>query len=144
MNSSPPLTSQRSAAFARLASRVLEALNEAVDYRRDQGQTLTQIADRLECHRSVLTRVLNGTSSNLTLRTISDLLWATNFDPQDFKVDPVEKICPNWIAADESETDYVSSIVTYPTKTLKMESPEISQISRGSVYQKPEWQVSLR
>ncbi len=92
MNSSLPLTNQRGAAFTRLASRVLEALNEAVNHRREEGQTLTQIADRLGCNRSVLTRVLNGTSSNLTLRTISDVLWAANYDPQDFKADPVEKL----------------------------------------------------
>jgi transcriptional regulator with XRE-family HTH domain len=144
MNSSLPLTNQRGAAFTRLASRVLEALNEAIDHRREEGQTLTQIADRLGYNRSVLSRVLNGTSSNLTLRTISDVLWAANYDPQDFKADPIEKICPNWVNTEDSEADYVSSVVFYPTKTLKMESAEISQISLGSAYRKPQWRITLQ
>jgi Helix-turn-helix. len=94
--SSRALVDARGSAYARLASRVLEALNEAVTYRKDKdGVTLAMVADRIGCHRSQLSRTLNGTAKNLTLKTISDILWATDFDPEDFHADPVELICPN-------------------------------------------------
>ncbi len=97
-----PLVDSRKAAFARLASRVLEALDEAVSTRVAEGKTKREIADRIGCDRSSLSRVLNGTTSNITLRTISDILWATDFDPQDFRADPIEKISPNWVTSSRS------------------------------------------
>jgi AraC-like DNA-binding protein len=140
MNFSQPLVDRRSAAFARLASRVLEALNEAVDHRKEEGKTLTELADSLGCHRSVLTRVLNGTSSNLTLRTISDVLWAADYDPQDFKADPIESICSNGIGVDDQ---YVGATVSYPTKTIVL-NPVIEGVQTGSAYRKPQLEMSLR
>lgn len=100
--SQKPLVDARKAAFSRLVSRVLETLDEAVSMRRVEGKTMSEIADRIGCDRSSLSRALNGTTSNLTLRTISDILWATDFDPQDFRADPIEKISPNWEASPRS------------------------------------------
>lgn len=90
------LVDARSAAFARLASRVLETLDSAVEKRRDEGVTLSAIAERIGCHKSAVSRVLNGNVRNLTLRTISDILWAADHEPKDFQADPIEDICPNW------------------------------------------------
>lgn len=123
---SQPLVSSRSAAFTRLASRVLEALNEAVQYRRDEGETATQIADRLSWHRSAVTRALNGTSANLTLRTISDILWSCRFEPKDFKADPVEHISPNWVSSDREEVFFVYNIPTKELHLRDLEQPRSS------------------
>jgi transcriptional regulator with XRE-family HTH domain len=121
---------------------VLEAINEAVEHRRQEGQTITELADKLDCHRSVISRVLNGTSANLTLRTISDILWATNYEPQDFKADPIECLCANMISHNDEFSDV--SVVKYPTRTLTMSSPEIAELWRASVYQKPQVESRLR
>jgi DNA-binding phage protein len=126
INSSPLPVSQQSAAFARLAARVLEALNRAVDRRRDEGQTLSSIAAKINRDRSALTRALNGTTANLTLRTISDILWATNFDPRDFVADPIEEVSPNWIEESTIGDLRSAHLAVLPTKTLKMESEQIS------------------
>lgn len=144
MTSSQPLTDQRGAAFARLASRVLEALNEAVDHRRQEGQTITELANKLDCHRSVMSRVLNGTSANLTLRTISDILWATNYEPQDFKADPIECLCGNMVSFSDELSDVYVDVVKYPTRNVVMSSPEISEMWGASVYQKPQLESRLR
>lgn len=125
LQSSRPLVNARSAAYARLASRVLEVLNGAVQSRRLDGETLSSIADNIGCHRSVLSRVLNGTVSNLTLKTISDILWATKFDPQDFGADPIEVICPNWV--DDERMDYNNVVTAYSTKKVTLDQPDISK-----------------
>lgn len=121
MFSQNPLVDSRKAAFARLASRVLETLNEAVSTRKDEGQTLSAIAEKIGCNRSSLTRTLNGSSANMTLRTISDILWATNFDPKDFSADPIETISPNW-PTDSYEIDQDVEFRFYLTQDIKMES----------------------
>lgn len=90
-----PLVDQRGAAFARLVSRVTDTLNRAVEHRKSEGVTLKAAADKIGVHRSALSRVLNGTSRNLTLRTISDILWALEYEPQDFDADPLESINPD-------------------------------------------------
>jgi transcriptional regulator with XRE-family HTH domain len=144
MTSSQPLTDQRGAAFSRLASRVLEALNEAVEHRREEGQSITELADKLGCHRSVMSRVLNGTSANLTLRTISDILWATNYEPQDFKADPIESLCGNMVSFSDEIADIHVDVVKYPTRNVIMSSPEISEMWGASVYQKPQLESRLR
>lgn len=138
LTSSRPLVDAQGAAFGRLVSRVLETLNEAVDYRRPGGATASSIADKLDCHRSVISRVLNGTTRNLTLRTISDILWAADFEPKDFEAEPVELISPNWVASPLAEMDnngYIS--VIYPTKTLSFEK-DIDFSIFGSAVRAPE------
>lgn len=145
MISSQPLTDQRGAAFARLAARVIETLNAAVEKRREEGKSLTDLAGRIGCHRSLISRTLNGTTRNLTLRTISDILWAADFEPQDFSADAIEHISPNWIS---SETDAMDEpavrINIYPTKTLTMSSDHILHTVAGSVYKKPEIEIVVR
>lgn len=106
MYSPAPLVDTRRASYARLASRVLEALNEAVSRRIGEGRSKAEIAERIGCHRSQLSRVLNGTTPNLTLRTISDVLWATDFDPQDFAVDPLEELSQNCRTFESGDTEY--------------------------------------
>lgn len=96
MISSPPLVDERSAAFSRLAARIVDTLNDAVEKRKEEGETLSDIAEKMGCHRSSLSRVLNGTSRNITVRTIADILWATEFEPRDFEADPIETLCANW------------------------------------------------
>jgi DNA-binding phage protein len=145
IKSSPPITSQRSAAFTRLVSRVLEALNGAVDDRRSEGHTLSSISAKIGRDRSALTRALNGTSGNLTLRTISDILWATNYDPRDFTADPIEKISPNWVS---ETTDEIEMIIHKPmvmqTYTFKMAAGDLSQMYTNSAFQKPEFEIATR
>lgn len=136
MLSSQPVVSERGATFARLAARVLETLNDAVDKRRSEGETLSEIAERIGCHRSLLSRVLNGTSPNLTLRTIADVLWAARFEPADFAADPIEAISPNW---------------THYTHTEGGKRPQIEQtqvikfdVSTSAVLAKRDLQTTIR
>lgn len=144
-NSSPLYVSNQSAAFARLASRVLEVLNGAVDRRKAEGKTLSSIAAKLGRDRSALTRALNGTSANLTLRTISDILWATDFDPQDFAADPIENICPNWVSTKMDEFDpSVSTMTIHQTHTILMDKRLYDRVAINSSYQKSQIEQSIR
>lgn len=136
MFSQNPLVDSRKAAFARLASRVLETLNEAVSTRKDEGQTLTAIADRIGCNRSSITRILNGSSANMTLRTVSDILWATNFDPQDFSADPIEKISPNWLMENQDIEENIEFTV-YLTQDIRMDSTGADGVFSGSAFGLP-------
>lgn len=136
MFSQNPLVDSRKAAFARLASRVLEALNDAVSTRKDEGQTLTVIADRIGCNRSSLTRTLNGSSANMTLRTISDILWATNFDPQDFTADPIEKISPNWLV-ENHEIEKNVEYTVYLTRDIRIDSCATDNLFSASSFSTP-------
>ena len=83
--------------YARLAFRVLSTLRCAVDRRTSEGLTKSAIADRVGMDKSALSRVLNGRVRNLTLRTISDILWATDFEPVEFDADPLEDLSPNHV-----------------------------------------------
>jgi transcriptional regulator with XRE-family HTH domain len=104
-----PLVDGRRAAYARLASRILETLNEAVHARLKKGTTKAEIAEKIGCHRSQLSRTLSGSVTNLTLKTISDILWATDFEPQDFKADALESINHNHRSHSDQEKEYVAS-----------------------------------
>ncbi|WP_374284850.1 helix-turn-helix domain-containing protein [Novosphingobium sp.] len=92
---SQPLVSQRQAAFGRLVASVVSTLNFAIEARKSEGQTSKEIAEKIGCHKSALSRVLNGTTRNITLKTISDILWATDFEPIPFSAERLEDICPN-------------------------------------------------
>jgi hypothetical protein len=85
----------REAQFARLMSDVLATLQEAVQHRYDTGVTRAALAQRIGCDRSSLSRVLNGHAANLTLRTVSDILWAADFEPCEFSAEPAERLSPN-------------------------------------------------
>ena len=145
MTSSQPLIDQRGAAFARLAARVVETLNEAVDRRRAQGITPASIAKRIGHHRSALSRALNGSSSNLTLRTISDILWATDHDPAGFAAYPLEDICQaHSFQEDNIIDDQVSYFQIYGTKTVTMDPELWKRHGSGSIYEKVEETVAAR
>ena len=95
MNSFVIKVEPREAQYARLAFGVLRTLREAVDRRVDEGLTKTAIAGKLGWDKSALSRVLNGRTRNLTLKTVSDILWATDFEPVEFDADALEDLSPN-------------------------------------------------
>ena len=86
----------RDAQYARYALGMLAMLREAVDRRVLEGMSKAEIAQKIGRDKSSLTRVLNGRVRNLTIKTISDILWATDHDPEDPKADAVEDIVPNF------------------------------------------------
>lgn len=96
MTCSNPNVDQREAQYARLVFNVLNALNDAVRKRQNEGQTRAALAAKIGCNRSQLSRVLNGNIPNLTIKTISDILWAARYEPVDFTVDPYEEISSNY------------------------------------------------
>jgi hypothetical protein len=96
---------KREAQYGRLVHNVLNMLNDAVHHRISEGETKASIARIIGCDRSSLSRILNGNIRNLTLRTISDILWATNYEPQDFSADPVEVISPNYVSIDVDQVE---------------------------------------
>lgn len=81
--------------YGRLASDVLVTLQEAVELRCKHGETKSGLAAAIGKNRSQLSRILNGSIKNLTLKTISDILWATRHRPNDFQAQPYEKLCAN-------------------------------------------------
>jgi transcriptional regulator with XRE-family HTH domain len=115
-----PFVDQRQAAFARLVSRVLETLNGAVEKRIAGGLSQNEIAEKIGCHKSALSRILNGRSKNVTLKTISDILWATDFEPRDFSADPLEDISPN--VRKFSDIDMSSSSAIIETKIYRFDT----------------------
>lgn len=98
MNSFVLKIDPRSAQYGRFASSLLRTLREAVGYRTNQGHRQVEIADRLGWHPSQLSRVLNGRVNNISAKTISDILWACDFEPEEFGAGPVEKICHNHLS----------------------------------------------
>lgn len=85
----------REAAYGRLVSSVLGALRSAVAKRVAGGQAKADIAKEADLSAGHLSRVLNGSVRNITLRTVSDLLWATRHDPRDFAADAYEDLNHN-------------------------------------------------
>ncbi len=143
MYSQNPLVDDRKAAFARLASRVIETLNGAVTKRKDEGHSMVSIADRIGYNRSALSRTLNGTTRNITLRTISDILWATNFDPKDFSADPIEEISPNWVPIEQGDNSTIS-FNTYSTKEIRIDTSIDIEYVSGSLLKRPTFEHSSR
>lgn len=92
MNSFELTVDRRELLYGRMASAVLATLRKAVGTRIEQGQSQKQIADRIGCDKSHISRILKGRTSNLTLRTISDILWACDHEPKAFEADAVETI----------------------------------------------------
>lgn len=68
----------RGKAFVRFLSDIHAALETALLDSEDG--TKKRIANRLEVDKSVVTRLLSG-SSNMTLRSLSDLAWALDCTP---------------------------------------------------------------
>lgn len=89
---SRPLVDKRQAAFARLVARVVDSLNEAVTHRVSNGATKSALAAKIGCDKSSLSRALRASDQNLTLKTISDIFWACDYEPEDFDASPIEEI----------------------------------------------------
>lgn len=70
----------RSAAYVRLIGDIYDMINDVVKRREKEGVTRAEIARRMGKDRSQLSRILNGHSSNITARTIADILYATDFE----------------------------------------------------------------
>jgi transcriptional regulator with XRE-family HTH domain len=87
----------REAQYARLVFRVLATLRNAVDRRVDEGLTKSAIAERMGKDKSALSRILNGRTRNITLKTVSDILWAVDHEPIEFDADPLELLSPNHV-----------------------------------------------
>jgi transcriptional regulator with XRE-family HTH domain len=87
----------REAQYARLAFAVLKTLRRAVDRRADEGLTKSAIAKRIGKDKSALSRILNGRTRNLTLKTVSDILWAVDYEPTEFEAEPLEELSPNHV-----------------------------------------------
>jgi transcriptional regulator with XRE-family HTH domain len=87
----------REAQYARLAFAVLKTLRRAVDNRANEGLTKSAIAKRIGKDKSALSRILNGRTRNLTLKTVSDILWAVDYEPTEFEADPLEELSPNHV-----------------------------------------------
>ena len=82
----------REAQYARLVFGVLGTLRGAVNRRVGEGLKQQTIADKAGMDKSALSRVLNGRTRNLTLKTISDILWACDFEPVEFEADALEDL----------------------------------------------------
>lgn len=68
--------------YGRFASAVLGLLNHVVDTRVSDGITKKEIAEKIGWKPSALSRLLSGRVSNVTIKSISDLMWATGFQPE--------------------------------------------------------------
>ena len=101
----------REAQYARYALGILAMLREAVDRRVEEGMSKADIAKKIGRDKSSLTRVLNGRVRNITIKTISDILWATDHDPEKPKADAVEDIAPNFRPAHLCMSIPVGSLV---------------------------------
>jgi hypothetical protein len=86
----------REAQYARFAGAVLKALRAAVFHRVESGLSQREICDRIGMDKGYMSRILNGRVPNLTLRTVSDVLWATEHEPVEFEAEAIEQICPNY------------------------------------------------
>ena len=88
---------RREAQYGRFASNVLRVLREAVDRRVNEGETKASLAAKLGWNRSQLSRLLNGNVGNITIKSISDILWAARFEPEDLEAMAYEDISPNYV-----------------------------------------------
>lgn len=95
MNSFNIKVDPRDAQYGRFASMVLRTLKRAVNHRLSPDCKQADIAGRLGWHPSQLSRVLNGRVNNISIKTVSDILWACDFEPEEFSADPIEEISPN-------------------------------------------------
>lgn len=75
--------------------RLIEAVIEA---EREEGITRADIARKIDCHRSRITRQLRG-SSDLTLRSISEIAWALGKRP----IFELENVDPNGIRVNQAD-----------------------------------------
>lgn len=95
MSFSAQKADRRELAYGRIVAAVLGTLREAVERRVDEGESRAALGAKIGMDKSQLSRNLNGRVSNLTLRTISDILFAAGHDPLPFSADAWEDISPN-------------------------------------------------
>jgi hypothetical protein len=74
--SQPLATREMRRVFLRLHEDIGEALNAAVEQRRAEGETHSDIARKMDCDRAFLTRMLSG-QAGTNLRSIAKVLFAT-------------------------------------------------------------------
>lgn len=78
--------------FARLLGEIHDQLYQAFNKRAEEdGLTKTALADKLGVHKSLITRKFNGTS-NLSIRTLSEMAWALKHHPE-FTMKAYEEEC---------------------------------------------------
>lgn len=128
MNSSQQIDDRmREAQYGRFASNILRVLREAVDRRVDEGETKASLAHKLGWNRSQLSRLLNGNVGNITIKSISDILWAARFEPEDFEAMAHEDISPNYIEVLQfGPTNHITM-----TGTVKVHSSTVATGSGG-------------
>jgi len=83
--------------YARFASNILGALRTAVGTRVSEGMSQQEIAEKIGCHKSSISRTLNGRVNNVTIKTVSDILWACSAEPRQFEFDFLEDLQANFI-----------------------------------------------
>lgn len=86
----------REAQYARLAANALRVLRGAVAHRAEEGVSQAEIGHRIGMDKGMLSRILNGRVRNITLRTLSDILWAAEYEPTTLSADSVESLMPNY------------------------------------------------
>jgi transcriptional regulator with XRE-family HTH domain len=82
----------------------------------DAGLTQAQIATRLNKTPSYVSRVLNG-AQNMTLHTLSDMLWACNVEVRDLDLTPLGIIEVSLEDADEWRIFDVQSCSIVPSQS---------------------------
>jgi hypothetical protein len=66
----------------------------------------------------------------LTLRTISDVLWATDHEPKDFEADPIEELsqnCPSFAALDREYKSLWTTTHSYTVHHVGIPTEEWGQ-----------------
>ena len=92
--------------YARFASNILGALRAAVATRISEGMSQHEIAGKIRCHKSSISRTLNGRVNNITIKTVSDILWACSAEPRQFKFDFLEDLQSNFIPDHKCRSKY--------------------------------------
>lgn len=139
MNSSRHQPDDRQRSYAYFLLSVLETLREAVSFRESEGELRSQIAARIDMDRSQLSRTLNGRVKNITIKTISDILYATGHSPKELEAEPWERLSQQWTRAgclngDENIIVVPESVLISVTKDLTHQIPRVpSKVDIGPI-----------
>lgn len=124
----------REAQYGRFASSVLSMLVVAVEKRIEEGASKSSIAAEIGCDRGQLSRVLNGKISNLTIRTISDILWATKHEPS-IAAGAFEDISPNYVRQEPTLAPAVTALPSsVSTSQFSLTNSHVSPATVRSTY----------
>lgn len=115
---------RREMAYGRLALSTLETLREVVAKRESEGETRAEIARRIGMDRSQLSRTLNGKVKNITLRTISDILFSTGHSVASLDARPWEAVTQSWNR--NGPVGNINDIIINPHKStiIKLNPPK--------------------